>query len=110
MAIGDAREVSRFPGEFHSPALAMMGRLGIEQIRKKGDLRDFASGFSIARKNMDDIQSLKERLDAASGDERANLQKEWHEHLLQTASRLRRVLEAAEPRTDRRELNQARYY
>jgi len=87
-----------------------MGRLGIEQIRKKGDLRDFASGFSIARKNMDDIQSLKERLDAASGDERANLQKEWHEHLQQTAGRLRRVLEAAEARTDRRELNQARYY
>jgi tetratricopeptide (TPR) repeat protein len=110
MAIGDAREVSRFPGEFHAAALAMMGRLGVEQIRKKGDLRDFASAYSVAQKNMDDIQSLKERLDAASGDERVNLQKEWHEHLLQTAGRLRRVLEAADARTERRELNRARYY
>ncbi len=110
IAVGDAREVSRFPGEFHSPALAMMGRLGIEQIRKKGELRDFAAGFNVARKNMDDIESLKERLDAASGDEHARLEKEWREHLQETAVRLRRVLDAADVRTDRRELNQARYF
>jgi cellulose synthase operon protein C len=110
IAVGDAREVSRFPGEFHSPALAMMGRLGIEQVRKKGELRDFAAGFNVARKSMDDIESLKERLDASTGDEHTRLEKEWREHLQETAVRLRRVLDAAEARTDRRELNQARYF
>ena len=111
IAVGDARDVSRFPGEFHSAALTMMGRLGVEQVRKKGgELRDFASGLNVARKNMDDIESLKERLDAATGDERAKLQNQWREHLQETAGRLRRVLDAADSRTDRKELNQARYY
>lgn len=110
MAATDAREVSRFPGEFHSPALALMERLGSEHVHKAGELRDFAAGFSVARKNMDDLEALRERLDGASGDERAALDKEWHEHLLQTAARLRRVLNAADNRTDRRELNQARYF
>ncbi len=59
---------------------------------------------------MDDIESLKERLDAASGDERAKLQNQWREHLQETAGRLRRVLDAADSRTDRKELNQARYF
>ena len=111
IAVGDARDVSRFPGEFHSAALTMMGRLGVEQVRKKGgELHDFAAGLNVARKNMDEIESLKERLDAASGDERTKLQNQWREHLQETAGRLRRVLDAADSRTDRKELNQARYF
>jgi cellulose synthase operon protein C len=111
IAVGDARDVSRFPGEFHSAALTMMGRLGVEQVRKKGgELHDFAAGLNVARKNMDEIESLKERLDAATGDERAKLQNQWREHLQETAGRLRRVLDAADSRTDRKELNQARYF
>jgi tetratricopeptide (TPR) repeat protein len=59
---------------------------------------------------MDDIESLKEQLDAAKGEDKEKLQKEWHEQLVSTAARLRRVLDAADARTDRRELNQARYF
>ena len=111
LAAGDAREVSRFPGEHKSQALALMDRLGGESTRKKGsESRDFAGGFNAARKNMDDIESLKEQLDAAKGEEKDKLQKEWHEHLVSTAGKLRRVLAAADARTDRRELNQARYF
>jgi hypothetical protein len=88
----------------------MMGHLGLEQVRKKGELRDFSAGLSVARKNMDDIESLKERLDGAKGDEREKWQRERKEHLQQTAVRLRRVLDAADARTERRDLNQARYY
>ena len=107
MAATDAREVSRFPGEFHFPALALLGRLGTGPAHRKGDRPDFATGFNLARKNMDDIQSLKEQLDGASGDEHTKLEKQWREHLQEAAARLRRVLEAADAHTDRRELNQA---
>lgn len=111
LAAGDAREVSRFPGEHKTQALALMDRLSGEQVRKKGgEPRDFAAGFAAVRKNMDDIESLKQEVDAAKGEEKEKLQKEWHEHLVSTAARLRHVLDAADARTDRRELNQARYF
>jgi hypothetical protein len=111
LAAGDAREVSRFPGEHKTQALALADRLGGEPVRKKGsEIRDFAAGFTVARKNMDDIESLKQEIDAAKGEEKEKLQKQWHEQLVSTAVRLRHVLDAADARTDRRELNQARYF
>ena len=88
----------------------MMGRLGIEQVRKRASCVISPPGSASLAKHGRHRIVERMPLDAATGDEHSRLEKEWHEHLQETAVRLRRVLDAAEVRTDRRELNQARYF
>lgn len=110
VALADARQVSRFPGEFQNPALAMVTQLGTQTAGKRGESRDFASNFLVVRKHLNDIQALRERLESAPAEERTKIDTELHRSLAEVSSRLHRLLAVADSRTDRHELNQARYF
>ena len=79
----------------------MTARLSATGTSKRGEARDFASGFNLARKNMDDLQALKERLDAAAPAEKPPLEREMRELLDEAARRLKHVLMTAEAKTPR---------
>src|SRR5690606_29885133 len=100
-AAADAREGSRFPGEFQARALEIAGRLISEQSSKRDEPRDFSSAFNIARKMMTDLQMLKERIESSKeASERTKLTSERQTMLLRTAAHLRTTLEAARNRID----------
>jgi cellulose synthase operon protein C len=109
-AADDAREVSRVTGEFQTPAVAMLGRLRTDTASKRAEARDFVSGFALATKSVDAIQSLHERLEAAPAEEKPKIQRELQTQLRDAAQKLRGVFAAADTRRDPRDLNRARYY
>jgi len=109
LAAEDAQTVSRYPGEFQMLARAMMTRVG-SPSGKKEDVRDFASGLNKARGNMEEIQGILEQMEAAGAEQKAKFQQQLHEKLQSAARQLHGLLAVAEPRTDKKELNRARYY
>jgi cellulose synthase operon protein C len=109
LAAEDAQTVSRYPGEFQMLARAMMTRVGTPG-GKKEDVHDFASGLNKARGNMEEIQGILEQMEAAGAEQKAKLQQQLHEKLQTAARQLHSLLAVAEPRTDKKELNRARYY
>jgi cellulose synthase operon protein C len=106
----DAREVSRVPGEFQTPAVAMLGRLRTDTVSKRAEARDFVSGFALATKSVDAIQSLHERLESATADEKPKLQTELANQLRDARQKLQGALANADPRREQKDLNRARYY
>jgi hypothetical protein len=109
-AADDAKEVSRVPGEFQTPAVAMLGRLRTDTVSKRAEARDFVSGFALATKSVDSIQALHERLESATADDKAKIESELQAHLRDARQKLQSALATADPHRDPKELNRARYY
>jgi tetratricopeptide (TPR) repeat protein len=109
-AADDAREVSRVPGEFQTPAVAMLGRLRTDTVSKRAEARDFVSGFAMATKSVDAIQALHDRLESATAEEKPKIENELKGQLREARQKLQSALAAADPRRDPKELNRARYY
>jgi hypothetical protein len=109
-AADDAREISRVPGEFQTPAVAMLGRLRTDTVSKRAEARDFVSGFAMATKSVDAIQALHDRLESATAEEKPKIENELQAQLREARQKLQSALAAADPRRDPKELNRARYY
>jgi hypothetical protein len=109
-AADDAREVSRVPGEFQTPAVAMLGRLRTDTVSKRAEARDFVSGFAMATKSVDAIQALHDRLESATADDKPKFEKELQAQLRAARQKLQSALATADQRRDPKELNRARYY
>ncbi|MFN6106832.1 MAG: hypothetical protein ACK5EA_20590 [Planctomycetaceae bacterium] len=109
-ALDTARRINRFPGEYKDASTAMIRRLLADLERGTGDPKDFATAFSLARTQVEEIRNKNAAVAQAQGPEKQKLQDELQPILRETARTLALALNLAGKRDDVAEVNRARYF
>jgi len=109
-ALDTARKINRYPGEYKDASTAMIRRLLAALDRGSGDPRDFATAFSLARTQVDEIRNKNSQAQQAQGAEKQALQAEIVPLARETARTLTLALKLAGKRDDAAEVNRARYF
>jgi len=109
-ALDAARRINRFPGEYKDASTAMIRRLLADLDRGTGDPKDFATAFSLARTQVEEIRNKNAAIAQAQGPEKQKLQDELQPILRETARTLDLSLNLAGKRDDIAEVNRARYF
>ncbi len=109
-AMADAQQVSRFPGPYREPALAMGRRIKAELGDSDKEPRDFETAFERARGMVGQIQQLKEAIDTAGTSADAQTAEQaMTMHLNEVGRLLQLALDLREGNTDPKAVAQARY-
>jgi cellulose synthase operon protein C len=109
-ALDDAREINRHEGEYKDASSAMIARLNMALNRTTGNPKSFDEAIGLSRKNINDIGQFNEQIaSAADADEKKRLQDNLKRHLEETERLLFLGLELAQPSTERKNVQNARY-
>ncbi|MEZ6060531.1 MAG: hypothetical protein R3C19_09230 [Planctomycetaceae bacterium] len=109
-AMADAQQVSRYPGAYREPALAMGRRIKAVLGDSDKEPRDFDTAFERARGMIGQIEKLKESVDQASGPaDRQSANQALMLHLNEVGRLLQLALGLREGTTDPKAIAQARY-
>ena len=99
------------PGEFQTPAVAMLGRLRTDTVSKRAEARDFVSGFATChQKRRCDSSACTNGSNRPRADDKPKIESELQAHLRDARQKLQSALATADPHRDPKELNRARYY
>lgn len=109
-ALNDSRQVSKYPGPYREPALAMERRLKAELGEKDREPRDFSTAFERAKGMIGQIQELNEAVATAKYENEKNQkQAELTNYLVEVGRLLQLALDLREPDSDAKAVAQARY-
>lgn len=109
-ALNHAEQVSKYPGAFREPSLAMTRRLKVVLGEKDREPRDFATAFERARGMIDQIQTLSDEVARAADEaERSAKRAALDNHLGEVARLLRLALDLRDPGSDAKAVADTRY-
>lgn len=108
-ALGAARAINRYAGEYKNPSTTMIQRLQVALNREPGDPKDFSAAFNLARTLIEDIRSRNIKIDAARGAEREQLRADLQPVLRETARVLNSAVSLANSKDDEKDVGRARY-
>ncbi|MFN9718992.1 MAG: hypothetical protein ACK58L_09885 [Planctomycetota bacterium] len=109
-ALNDSKAVSKYPGPYREPALAMERRLKLELGEKDREPRDFIAAFERAKGMIGQIQQLNDDVSKAKdANEKAQRQSELTNVLNEVGRLLQLALDLREPDSDSKAVAQARY-
>lgn len=111
LALNDAQEIHRYPGEYKDVSLFMIQRIKAALGQEGTDPKDFDGAFGLARHRIKKVKDFDERLASAeSEEERQQIRREKNVHLQETARILTLALNLADAQTELSAVNQARFF
>ena len=109
-ALENARQISRFPGEYKDGSTVMIQRLMVALKRETGDPKDFATAFGIADNMRNEVRNRLKKINEARGAEQYRQLMELQPILKEAVRILQLGLGLVGPKDEAKEINRARYY
>lgn len=111
LALNDAQEINRQPGEYRDVSHFMIQRLKAALGKKGQDPTDFDGAFGLGRNLVDKIKTFNNQIAAEKDKAKADrLRTDLDLHLQETGRILRLALELADADNDVLQVNRARFY